>query len=227
MTIYNKDKDSYKKINSRCVYKYTGQKTQLLLYIDSFRLDPPSIKMITQKYDKNAPEGQRVLAQIETYIPFPAFLRISNDVLRGVYLAEKRKREKLNSEAGIQIDPRNLTPYFEKWGGTQKEGSLYARVISIIDDTYGKTSFAISTVYGYGERGGNREIRLKRGVKPLQSIYIAIPDTDLKELCLIGTAYIESYIQLDLQNRLCSVEAYYNENHSESQTTQGGSRYGG
>ena len=42
----------------------------------------------------------------------------------------------------------------------------------------------------------------KSGAKPTANIYINIPDDDLKELVLVGDAYIKAFIQSDLERRL-------------------------
>ena len=181
-------------INDRCIYKYTSKSAQLILTIDALDLDTPSMKLILQKYDRNKERGDRIIAQVDTYLPVPVFLRLKQDVFSGYLLKMQRARE--------------TDPYFEERGGFERQGSLVARKLALIPDTYGKTSFALYGEYAPGVRGENNMISPREGCKAISRVYLPMPDEKLKELLLIGGEYISAYVQMDMARRLESVRGY-------------------
>ena len=60
---------------------------------------------------------------------------------------------------------------------------------------------------GEGTITRTKAIIPKEGVKPHTSLFFNMPDDEIKELCLIGQAYVDKYIALDMESRLLAVRA--------------------
>ena len=186
------------KLNARCIYRHVMRKTQAMLYLDALDLDSPSMKICMQEYDRDAPPKGRVRKEICTYIPLPAFLRLSHDVLTGVYLHERMQRRKA---------PQSVNrPYFVAEGGSEREGKLLARRFTLVDNNYREDAFfAFASSEWDAKRGPFGKFIPIDERKPNMSLYLIMPNETLKEFVLVGKAYAESYIQNDLNNRLKAI----------------------
>ena len=188
----------YTEYNMRHVYRYVSGKSQLLVSIDGLDLDDPKIKLSLQRYDKDAPSGRRVSSSLTFYIPVPVVLRFCHDVVHGVYFNKKIRYQKANAAKN--------PPYFSHSGGEEENGKITCLHLSLVDETYGKSNFAFVGSAGVGERNlDNGSIHLRKGTKPFTTIYIPIPDDDIKEMALVVEAYMKAFIQIDMEKRLSSV----------------------
>jgi hypothetical protein len=100
--------------------------------------------------------------------------------------------------------------YFEQYGGTKKP-PITSTKFSVVNGLGEQASFAFLANSGPGKivpTGGIVPIRPNEagpGAAPSSSIFINMPDDSLKEFCLIGRAYAEQFIGLDLQTKLSIV----------------------
>ena len=201
----NLGRSRFAEMNSRNIYeRITGQRA-LFLCIDSLDFiskssgEPsPRLRVRCCNYDERKESGGKITDEVDAYIPIGKFLVLANDVLSGSLAKRKQIAQKDGSA-------NRHTSYFDHFGGSYSPEIVSIRfsVVSGMDD---KTSaFAFLATSGPGEVGKNRGIAPKKNSSPTKSIYINMPNDELKEFCLIGKAYIEQYIALDLRTRLATV----------------------
>ena len=111
----------------------------------------------------------------------------------------------LLKQAGEQSDVFRRAIYFENFGGTTAQPITSVK-LSVVNGMGEKPCFAFVATSGPGELTSSGGIVPVKSKKPEQSIFINMPNDDLKEMCLIGRAYAEQYVQLDLQSRLAEVQ---------------------
>lgn len=205
-------KSRFAEMNSRNIYeRVTGQRA-LFLCIDALDFvskstgEPsPRLRVRCCNYDDHRPSGQKITDEVDAYIPIGKFLVLANDVLTGTLSKKKQFAQKDASSA-------KHASYFDHFGGAYAPDVVSVR-FSVVNGMDDKTSaFAFLATSGPGEIGKNGGIAPKKNSSPTKSIFINMPNDELKEFCLIGKAYIEQFIALDLQSRLASVrkmrEAY-------------------
>ena len=185
----------YTALNARYIYRYVTQKSQIIVSLDALDLDDPKVKIAFQKYDRNEPAGSRVKSDITFYLPLPTALRFCHDVLDGVYYSRKVRKNP-------QVPDRSA--YFDKYGGkAHDDGQVICTHLTLVDDNYKQTNFAFAAYAGPGEKNASTGAILpKRGCKPITSIYINMPDDDIKEMALLIDAYCRAFIQTDIESRL-------------------------
>lgn len=159
--------------------------------------DPnPCMKLRGCYYDKNRPKEQRMTQSVDCYLPIGRFLVFAHDMLGGQFV--KRK--------AAQMKSGKKDPYFTQYGGRADGNTVVARRLARVDGL-GENLFAFTLSEGEGRQTLTGAILPKEGVKPRTSLFFNMPSDELKEMCLLGQAYINQYIAIDLQNRLTAVRA--------------------
>ena len=192
-----KVKEQFAYYNLRTIYKKMNEKRSLLLCIDALDMvtehgEPnPCMKFQMSNLDISKETGQR--ADIcSFFIPAARFLLLTHNVLSGVYSRQKKEALKRGS---------TQNHYFEQYGGGFKNNMIVSRSLSLVDGL-GQAAFAFVGTEGAGVNTKNGGFSPKTGEKPTFSCFVNMPDDELKELCLIGKAYLDSYIQIELSRRL-------------------------
>lgn len=192
--------NSYAALNTRNIYERITDKKGLFLCIDALDFkklssgEPsPRMKMRFCAFDKEKNEGGKVEQQIDIYVPLQHFLLLCHDVLSGV-LARRQAQNKAGESP-------SYATYFENYGGSSALPILSTK-LAVVNGMGASANFAFLATAGPGELTSTGGIIPKRDQKPTQSIFINMPNDELKEFCLIGRAYAEQYIGLDLQARL-------------------------
>ena len=163
-------------------------------------------------HDDARAEGARITDEVSIYIPIGKFLVLAHDVLSGVYARKKRD--------AIQAGAKYPT-YFEHYGGSRTAPITFTR-FALLNGKTESAEFAFLATSGAGKltaTGGIQPVgKAEAGASDIHesSIFINMPDEKLKEFLLIGKAYIEQYVALDIQGRLESVRAQ-REAYRESQ----------
>lgn len=204
--------ENYASFNSRNIYEYFTPSHALFLCIDALDFkskssgEPdPRLKIRLCNYDESLPVKKRISSDLSVYLPLPRFLLLAHDVLNGVALSKKRA-----SAAGQAKE--KYPAYFVQYGGIYTEPVRSTKFI--LTNGLGTAQFAFLASVGPGvinknggispvAPGGDKNSQV--ATAPLQSIFINMPDDTLKEFCLIGQAYANQYIALDLQTRLHEV----------------------
>lgn len=193
--------ESFASFNARNIYKYITDKRALFLCLDALDFkdtsgEPnPCLKIRCCEIDKSATAGARISAEVDTYLPMSEFLVLTQDVVSGSFLAIKKNRND---------SQKYSAPYFTHFGGSGSNGTLKSRCFSVVDGL-GDCAFAFLATCGDGTRGAHGQIQPLPGKKPDASIFINLPNSKLKEFLLVGKAYLEAYIALDLEYRLSKI----------------------
>lgn len=161
----------------------------------------PRMKLRFCTFNNEVSSGTKITGEVNVYIPLPHFLLLCHDVLNGTLAKRQLVLLKQHGEQGGAF--RHAT-YFENFGGTTTQ-PITAVKLSVVNGLGEKPCFALVATAGPGELTSIGGILPLKNTKPEQSIFINMPNEDLKEMCLIGRAYAEQYIQLDLQSRLVEV----------------------
>ena len=199
--------DNYSNYNSRNIFEYFTPTKALFLcldaldFMDSKGSPDPKMKIRCCVHDDNLAEGQRITQDISSYIPIGKFLVLTHDILSG----NAMKRRRIAEQAGNEYPC-----YFEHYGGTKKQ-EIISTKFSLVNGSGMQSSFAFLMTSGPGKTtktGGiipiaKSDTQVNDAV--CKKIYVALPDEKLKEFCLIGQAYVEQFIALDLQTRLSLV----------------------
>lgn len=192
----------FNSFNQRYIYQYMTDARGLYLSIEALDLkrpngDPnPCVKLKGTQYNSAGEPGSKVSKEVDIYIPIGRFLVFAHDLLGGVFA----RRKLHNQKAG------RTEPYFSIFGGSSHDGKVEARKLALVDGK-GPASFAIIMSAGEGTMTRTKAIIPKEGVKPHTSLFFNMPDDEIKELCLIGQAYVDKYIALDMESRLLAVRA--------------------
>lgn len=202
-------KPSYAALNSRNIYERITDKRALFLCIDALDFKrrstgqpAPRMKMRFCTFNSENTAGAKITGEVNIYIPLPHFLLLCHDVLNGTYA---KRQMSLLKQAGEQSDVFRRASYFENFGGTTAQPITSVK-LSVVNGMGEKPCFAFVATSGPGELTSSGGIVPVKSKKPEQSIFINMPNDDLKEMCLIGRAYAEQYVQLDLQSRLAEVQ---------------------
>ena len=195
-------------MNSRNIYERITDKRAMFLCIDALDFKKlstgqpaPRMKLRFCTFNNEVSSGAKITGEVNIYIPLPHFLLLCHDVLSGT-LAKRQLA--LLKQHGEQGDAFRHATYFENFGGTTAQ-PITAVKLSVVNGLGEKPCFALVATAGPGELTSIGGIVPLKNTKPEQSIFINMPNDDLKEMCLIGRAYAEQYIQLDLQSRLVEV----------------------
>lgn len=194
---------NYTNYNSRNIFEYFTPKKALFLCIDALDFkdakgdSAPRLKVRCCSHDDTLSEGTRMTDEVTAYIPIGTFLVFAHNILSGVYMRGKR------------ASSDKYTTYFEHYGGSRTP-TVTSTKLALVNGMSETANFALLATSGPGEvtpLGGIIPQRQKPDVPPseVKSIFINMPDDKLKEFCLIGQAYIEQYIAIDLQLRLGTV----------------------
>lgn len=198
--------ENYSSYNSRNIFEYFSRSRALLLCIDALDFTDgkgaaaPRMKVRCCNYDDSLKEGSRITDEVDVYIPISRFLVLTHDILTGVAARKKRLPEGADKYA----------TFFEHYGGA-KGASVTSTKLALVNGCNDNASFAFLATSGPGKltsKGGiipAGKDGADMGGAPQKSIFINIPDDKLKEFCLIGKAYTEQFIALDLQDRLSAV----------------------
>ena len=194
----------YASYNARNIYQHFTKQKALFLCIDALDLksrDEPAPKMKLRlcEFDTTQDEHERMKTQIDVFLSAGEFLRLCHDVLNGVTSRKKRMAEG-KANAG----------YFEKYGGTTKPQVISTK-LTLVDGIGEDADFAFLATTGPGRVtsiGGI--VPAAPGTPeapdvPTTSVFVNMKNDDLKELCLIGQAYLQSFISMDLAERLAVV----------------------
>ena len=193
-----RDTTDYSRFNSRNIYEKITDKRALFLCLDALDFSAPSgapsprLKVRCCNYDSDLAAGEKITSEVDAFIPLSKFLVLCHNILTGVYYRQKVKNAGASS-----------SPYFTHFGGTVGP-PICSKRFAVVDGK-GDASFAFLATSGAGSLGKNSEITPAKGASPDQSIFINMPDDEMKEFCLIGKAYAEQYIALDLETRLKEV----------------------
>lgn len=194
-------KSDYASYNLRNIYERITPYNILTLSIDALDFvnktsgaPAPRMKLRFCKLEseQSGNSNPHVDKEISAYITTGKFLVFAHNVLTGVYAAQKRRNHDGN------------TVYFENYGGTYGDNVSSVR-LTLVDGDSPTASFAFLATRSEATINRLGGISPKKGSPLLASIRILMPNDDLKELCLIGKAYIEQYIALDLSERLNAV----------------------
>lgn len=192
----SKVNDKYADYNQRTIYKKMNEKRSLLLCLDALDMvighgEPnPCMRVQMSNLDITKESGQRA-SSCSFFIPAQRFLLLSQNILFGVYSRQKKTRSNNPGQSA----------YFEQYGGGIKDNAVISRKLTLVDGM-GSASFAFVGTEGPGVNSKTGGFAPKPGEKPTFSCFINMQDDELKEFCLIGKAYLDSYIQMDLARRL-------------------------
>ncbi len=215
------DRTTYQEYNNRNIFRMTTKDRMLLMSIDAFDFydkdgPAPRMKIRCCNYDVQKPPGARITDEVASFIPLGKFLVLTHDIEAGV-LARRQKDAKQHN--------RLNESYFNHYGGVFSGNSqqpTVSRRLSIVDGL-GSASFAFVASESVGEIDGRTGlITPKKGEKPLRSIFINMPDDQLKELSIIGRIYAEQFIGLLLQEQLGMVRKHRQEYKDSKAAEQGG-----
>lgn len=173
-----------------------NEKRSLLLCLDALDMvsihgEPnPCLRVQMSNLDISKENGQRATS-CSFFIPAQRFLLLTQNILFGVYSRQKKARSNSSSQSA----------YFEQYGGSIKDNMIVSRKLTLVDGM-GSASFAFVGTEGPGVNSKNGGFAPKPGEKPTFSCFVNMQDDELKEFCLIGKAYLDGYIQMDLARRL-------------------------
>ena len=203
-------KPSYAALNSRNIYDRITNKCAFFLCIDALDFKKlstgqpaPRMKMRFCTFNSENIAGAKITGEVNIYIPLPHFLLLCHDVLNGTYA---KRQMALLKQVGEQSDVFRRAVYFENFGGTTSQPITSVKLSVVNGMGEIPPCFAFVATSGPGELTSSGGIVPVKNKKPEQSIFINMPNDDLKEMCLIGRAYAEQYVQLDLQSRLAEVQ---------------------
>lgn len=188
--------------NQRYVYQYMTDSRALFLSIEALDMkrpggDPnPCVKLKGTQYNSTGEPGSKVSKEVDIYIPMGKFLVFTHDLLGGVFARRKLHNRKTGS----------TEPYLTIFGGSARNGKVESRKMTLVDGK-GAAAFAIVISAGEGTLTRTKAIIPKEGAKPYTSLFFNMPDDEIKELCLIGQAYVDKFIGQDLERRLLAVRA--------------------
>lgn len=193
-------KPDYATYNQRTIYSRITGWREIFLSIDALDFvnlktgEPnPCMKVRCCEFDSKLADREKITGEVQSYIPLGKFLVLCNDVLSGVMSRRKRTAGRDRKE-----------PYFKHYGGSISDTIISTR-LALVDGQGEDADFAFLATSGQGTKGRNGLITPKAGAEPTASIFINMPNDKLKEFCLIGQAYVQQYIALDLQQRLEAV----------------------
>lgn len=213
-------KGDYANYNQRSIYsRMTGWRA-LYLSIDALDFKNlntgapnPCMKVRCCEFDTALADGEKITGEVQSYIPIGEFLVFCNDVLSGVMSRMKRAATNHAKE-----------PYYKHFGGSISDTITSTR-LALVDGLGEDADFAFLATTGQGVKATTGLITPKPGVAPAVSIFINMPNKELKEFCIIGQAYVQQFIALDLQQRLESVRSM-REHYVDRKKQDGGVRGG-
>ena len=196
--ICNLTEENFSSYNLRNIYSRITDKRSVFLGIDALDMVSPSgvpypcMKVSMSNIDLSKGKGERAETEM-FFIPLQRFLLLCNEVLSG----SMAKRKSLAMKSGAKG-----TVYFEqKGGGKNASGEVMARRFSIVDGL-GDAYFAFLGSVTPAAYGKNGSVVPTAGAAPKLSLFMNMPNDELKEFCLIGQSYAQAYIQMELQRRL-------------------------
>lgn len=214
-------KSSYKEYNNRNIFRFTTRERMLLMSIDAFDFydsdgPAPRMKIRCCNYNAKNPPGSRITDEVPSYIPLGKFLVLAHDIESGVLAGRKREAQRNGQQSA---------KYFDHYGGTysdNKERPSISRRLSIVNGL-GNATFAIVATEGLGEVDTKTGLIVpQKGSKPLRSIFINLPDDQLKELSIIGRIYAEQFIGMLLEEQLGMVRKNRDEYREKALMAQRG-----
>lgn len=206
------EKEKFAAYNLRNIYERITPYNGVFLSVDALDFiskssgaPSPRMKIRLCKFEPQA-ESQtpdaalpsfKIQNEISVYIPIGKFLVLAHNVLGGYYASKIR--------ASSKASPQTVVTLFEHYGGTYGQ-SVSSIKFALTSSTSDKMMFAFRASRGEGElnRFGGITPKANKS-KDIESIAISMPNDEIKEFCLIGKAYIEQYIAMDLQYRLGAV----------------------
>lgn len=191
---------TYAELNAKVIYEKITKNRALFLCIDTLDFkknnnEPnPKVKIRSCIYDDTKPAGERILSEIDTFIPIGRFLLLAHNILSGVYAKEQRSDKK----------PKE---YFTQYGGSYGPPVISTK-FSIVDGNKNNAHFSLLSQSCSGVKTAKGAILPSHeGASGAEqkTVIISMTDDELKEFCLIGKAYIEQYISLDIRARLATI----------------------
>lgn len=196
---------TYKEYNSRNIFEKITSRTALFLCVDALDFNSrttgepnPKMKVRCCNYDVDKPVGERIINEIDSYIPISKFLLLCHDVLNGTAY----KRKTLLAKAKDSLEYKNAV-YFQNYGGSYGPPVTATR-FALVNGAGGE-GFAFLASSGPGKTtkaGAILPLSKNEGGTAPTTVFVNLSNDDLKEFCLIGKAYIEQFIGLDLTSRL-------------------------
>lgn len=190
--------DNFASYNLRNIYSRITEKRSIFLSIDALDMVSnsgapyPCMKVSMANIDLQQGKGNRAESEM-FFIPLQRFLLLCHDVLSG----NMAKQKMLAMKSGVKG-----TVYFEqKGGGKNTSGEVLARRLSVVDGL-GDAYFAFLGSVIEASFGKNGSVVPNAGASPKLSLFMNMPNDELKEFCLMGQAYAQAYIQAELQRRL-------------------------
>ena len=195
----NLSEENFASYNLRNIYARITEKRSVFLSIDALDMVSPSsgapypcMKVSMSNIDLAKGKGERAETEM-FFIPLQRFLLLCNEVLSGSMAKQK---------ARVMKSGAKNTVYFEqKGGGKNASGEVMARRFSVVDGL-GDAYFAFLGSVTPAAYGKNGSVVPVTGSSPKLSLFMNMPNDELKEFCLIGQSYAQAYIQTELQRRL-------------------------
>lgn len=190
--------ENFASYNLRNIYSRITEKRSIFLSIDALDMVSnsgapyPCMKVSMSNIDLQKGKGDRADTEM-FFIPLQRFLLLCHDVLSGNMV----KQKKLAMKSGAKG-----TVYFEqKGGGKNTSGEILARRFSVVDGL-GDAYFAFLGSVTPASFGKNGSVVPNAGASPKLSLFMNMPNDELKEFCLIGQAYAQEYIHAEFQRRM-------------------------
>ena len=232
----NNQQNNYELRAKSQIVRKDGKEVIFEVMDNGFSIDRVTLNF--QKYDKNAPAGQKVKDRISIYIGFPQMLRIIND-----FAVTGRGYQRLRAEqAEAQKNGQRYWGFQIAMGGTSAEalsrqnrtrqdGKPEFRSLSVMP-SYKGNGIALSASSGPGkvtQTGGYTS-----DGKPDATIQLALSYDDFLEVLLITKAAIEAYLsykyateypKIQEEYRQLGRQRYNNQNNNYQQNQQNRNNY--
>ena len=225
-----------KKILSKQIIKFNGKDTLLEVMADTFNIGMVRIHM--HKYDESKEKGNRVIAEVDTYVSIDEMRVLCHDILSGRIVGLIENKRKANKEAVAKGQKADL--YYTAWqdiGGVsakkleerqkkalekgkklqelsisnrvREDKMSLARVIKIgLSSKEGYVAF--TSECGAGEENKQGLIVARYGVKPDSRVLVPVSYQDLKKFALAVSANIQAYETAQYTNGAYLVDINFN-----------------
>lgn len=160
-----------------------------------------------RKYNENRPKGQRFTDQVDVYLSFDQFLRISDDLLETGFIAKelvRMKDEGKYSTYNLYMGGTNAIR-LQNAGRARPDGKCEARTLDV--QLANLPGYAFVARSGPGHKTAQGLFAPDFGNSPEQNIFIALRRDAVRELFTITKMHIQAYINAEYIRRIMHPKA--------------------
>lgn len=177
---------------------------------NSFEINKILFKFVT--YDSTQDVGSKFTNEIDIYMDFSQYMRISKGITSGEYMYEMNQR-KNNGEKYVSMtlaQGGTTAADLIKKGKARDDGNGISRILTIAPSNIGYFLTAVSGPGGIDKEGKGLIVPLYKMNAPEQKVSIPISKNDINELFLAVDAQILAYLTskaIQDNNRIIKLEA--------------------